>query len=100
MSEEFFFILRKSPLFIKRGNANSYSTSFLLKHLNSKHQKEISEARKSSSSSNKAVSDSSSTTPKQRKLTSMNQASIESYHSVKQWKINDPKAIKIHKKNY
>ena len=27
----------------------------------------------------------------------MNQASIESYRSVKQWKINDPKAIKIHK---
>ena len=28
----------------------------------------------------------------------MNQASIESYRPVKQWKINEQKAIKIHKK--
>ena len=28
----------------------------------------------------------------------MNQASIESYRTVKQWKINDQKAIKIYKK--
>ena len=81
---------------IKRGNANSYSTFSLLKHLNSKHQREISEDRKSSF--NKTVSDSLSPTPKQRKLTAMNQASIESYRTVKQWKINDQKAIKIYKK--
>ena len=81
---------------IKRGYANSYYTSSLLKHLNSKHQREISEASKLSSSSNKAVSDSSSPTSKQRKLTAMNQASIESYRPVKQWKINYQKSIKIH----
>ena len=85
---------------IKKGNANSYSTSSLLKHLNSKHQREISETRNTSStsSSNKSFSDSSSTTPKQRKLTATNQASVESYSPVKQWKINDQKAIKLIKK--
>ena len=67
---------------IKRGNAYSYSTFSLLKHLNSKRQREISEGRKSS---NKAVSDSSSLTPKQKKLTAINQAGIESYRPVKQW---------------
>ena len=70
---------------IKIGNANSYSTSFLLKHLNSKHQREVSEARKSLTSlSNKEVSDSFSPTYKQRKLTAMSEASIESYRPVKQ----------------
>ena len=49
---------------IKIGNANSCSTSYLLNHLNSKHHREISEASKPSSSSNKAVSYSSSQTPK------------------------------------
>ena len=46
---------------VKRGNANLYSTSSLQKNSNSKHQRKVLEARKSSSSSsNKAVSDSSS----------------------------------------
>ena len=76
-----------------------YSASFLLKRLNSKHQREVSEARKSSSSSNKAVSDSSSPTPKQRKLATINQASIESYRPVKQLKINDRKQSKFTKNN-
>ena len=76
--------------------ADSYSTSSLLKHLNSKHEREISEAGKSSS--NKAVSDISSPAQKQRKLTAMNQASIDkSYRPVKQWKTNDQKAVKVHK---
>ena len=68
--------------------------------MNSKHQREISETRNTSStsSSNKSFSDSSSTTPKQRKLTATNQASVESYSPVKQWKINDQKAIKLIKK--
>ena len=81
---------------IKRCNANSYSTSSLLKNLHSKHKRQISEAIKSSS--NKAVSDSSFLTPKQRKLKAMNPVSIENYRPVKQWKINDRNAIKIHKK--
>ena len=78
----------------KRGNANT--TSSLLKDFNLKHQREVSEARKSSLSSNKAVGDSSSPTQKQKKLAAMNQASIECYRPVKQWKINDKKSIKFH----
>ena len=64
---------------IKRGNSvKSYSTSPLLKHLKGFHQKEFSETEKSSLCK-KAVSGNSAPAPKIRKLTAMNQASIEIY---------------------
>ena len=64
---------------IKRGNSvKSYSTSPLLKHLKGYHQKELSEAE-TSSLCKKAVSGISAPVLKIRKLTAMNQASIESY---------------------
>ena len=60
--------------------------------MNSKHQTETLVARKSSSSSMKAVSDCSVPIPKQRKITAMNQARIESYRPLK-----NEKLIKINK---